>query len=315
MKRIKLFEEFIKEAVDQDLYKIYLCIDPQSNQKWWTNKGFAGEEFFTQLSFDNYKDVDIDPSYPVLNYSSKICKHLLDKGLIKDENVYNHPKYIKLSGSKSEFHKKVEGDVNIPTTCYNKADALKQIGFPMIAKPTKGHSGIGIQIFKTDAEFEKADHSKLDVYSQYVDKKSEHRIINFKGKPIFWMQREPMNDKAKTGKGSGDEEMEFKYIKRNCNTLPGKFTKLIEKYCNMFKELPYITFDIMEDQGGKLYVIESNSQAGVPYDSAVHIYRNIFKDFYGRDVNDKATAKLADLSDFMNQKTLDSNPERFEIKD
>ena len=74
---------------------------------------------------------------------------LLKEGLIKDENVYNHPKYIKQSGSKAEFHKIVDGDENIPQTCHSKEEALK-IGFPLIAKPADGHSGpppeeVGVQ--------------------------------------------------------------------------------------------------------------------------------------------------------------------------
>ena len=148
MKYVKLFEEFLNEAKEQqDLFKAYLCIDPGSGHRWWSYKDFAGSKFFVQLTLENYKDIDIDPELPVLNYNSKVCKTLLDEGLIKDDNVYNHPKYIKQSGSKSEFHKIVDGDENIPKTCHTKEDAL-EIGFPLIAKPSDGHSGLGIQVFK-----------------------------------------------------------------------------------------------------------------------------------------------------------------------
>jgi hypothetical protein len=312
MKSVKLFEQFILESTG-DIHKIYLCIDPASGHRWWSYKDFAGDKFFVQLTLENYKNVDINPEYPVLNYNSKVCKKLLDAGLIKDENVYNHPKFIELSGSKTEFHKRVDGDDNIPITCHSKDEAIEKVGFPMIAKPTSGHSGIGIQIFKNEKEFNQADHVKLDLYSQYIDKKSEHRLLNFKGKPIFWMQREPMNDKAKIGKGKGDEQMQFKYIKRDLSTLPDKFNKVINKYCDLFKELPYITFDIMEDKSGKIYVIESNAQPGVPYDSTVQIYRTLFKDFWGREVNQITSTYLDELSEFMNKKTLELDPERFEI--
>lgn len=312
--KILTFAQFLNEAVEKnDLHKVYLCLDPASGHRWWSYKDFAGSKFFTQLTMENYKEIEINPDYPVLNYNSKVCKRLLDEGLIKDENVYNHPKHIKLSGSKSEFHKRVDGDENIPTTCHIKEEAIEKVGFPMIAKPASGHSGIGIQIFKDEKEFKGADHSKLDLYSQYVDKKSEHRLINFKGKPIFWMEREPLNDKAKSGKGKGDEQMEFKYIKKSPADLPQKFKSLVEKYCGLFKELPYITFDIMEDRDGKLYVIESNAQAGVPYDSTVVIYKNIFNDFYGRRVDLGTRNYLDGLSAFMDKKTLELDPKRFEI--
>ena len=314
MERIKLFEEFLNEAKEQqDLFKAYLCIDPGSGHRWWSYKDFAGSKFFVQLTLENYKDIDIDPELPVLNYNSKVCKTLLDEGLIKDENVYNHPKYIKQSGSKSEFHKIVDGDENIPQTCHTKEEAL-EIGFPLIAKPADGHSGLGIQVFKDKKSFDSADHSKLDVYSEYINKKSEHRLFNFKGTPFFWMEREPMNDKAKSGDGDGEEEMKFKYIKRDVSTIPQKFHDLVEKFCKKFSDLPYLCFDIMEDQDGKLYIIESNSQPGVPYDSTIETYKQIFNDFFKRDLDKQTLTELEKLAKFMNAKTLELDPERFEIK-
>ena len=71
----------------------------------------------------------------------------------------------------------------------------------------------------------------------------------------------------------------------------------------MFSDLPYICFDIMEDQDGKLYIIESNSMPGVPFDATVAIYRTLFKDFYGRDVDNDTDLKLKEFSDFMCKKS------------
>lgn len=313
MKRIKLFEQFIAEQDKSDLHKIYLAINPDSGHRWWSYKDFAGDNFFIQVTLENYKDLDINPDLPVLTYNSKVTQKLLDEGLIKKENVYNLPEFIKQSGSKAEFHKLVDGDENIPQTTDNEKDAL-QIGFPLIGKPAEGHSGLGIQIFKNQNEWDAADHSKLDVYSEYIDKAGEHRLITFKGVPFFWMERKPMNDKAKTGKGKGDEQMEFKYIKRKINTIPQKFKDLVQKFGNIFSDLPYICFDVMEDKSGKLYVIESNSQPGVPFDSTIQIYRQLFRDFNGRMVNDIADKELTRLSKYLNDKTLELDTKRFEIE-
>lgn len=317
MKQIKSFNQFINENLNEDtndLFKVYLAIDPDSGHRWWSYKGFASDNFFIQINKDNYKDIDINPDYPILTYNSKVVEMLLKEGLVKNENVYNRPEFIKQSGSKAEFHKIVDGDENIPQTCHDEKEAL-EIGFPLIAKPAEGHSGIGIQVFKSQEDWDKADHSKFDVYSEFVDKKSEHRIINFKGDAFFWMEREPLNDKAKSGDGDGKEEMNFKYIKRDITTLPEKFKTLIEKFCEKFKDLPYICFDIMEDQEGKLYIIESNSQPGVPYDSTVQIYRKIFNDFYGREVNKDTDKVLTKLSNDLDKKTIELDSERFEIKE
>ena len=70
----------------------------------------------------------------------------------------------------------------------------------------------------------------------------------------------------------------------------------------------------MEDKSGKLYIIESNSQPGVPYDSTVQIYRQLFKDFNGREVSDVADKELTKMSKYLDKKTLELDPKRFEIK-
>jgi len=315
MKKIKMFEQFLLEKEEAlDLHKIYLAINPDSGHRWWSYKDFAGDNFFTQVTLENYKDIDIDPNLPILTYNSKVTQKLLDEGLIREKNIYNHPKHIRKSGSKAEFHKLVEGDENIPKTCDNTDKAIGEIGFPMIAKPAEGHSGIGIVVIKDQEAWDAVDHSKLDVYSEYIDKKSEHRLITFKGTPFFWMQREPMNDKAKSGEGDGDEQMEFKYIKKDINKIPEKFNELVDKFGKIFSDLPYICFDVMEDQAGKLYIIESNSQPGVPYDSTIQIYKQLFSDFNGRDVNEATAKKLAELGTYMDGKTMELDPDRFEIE-
>jgi len=314
MKRIKLFEEFITEKEEYtDLSKIYLAINPDSGHRWWSYKDFAGDNFFKQITLENYKNLGINPEYPILTYNSDVTQRLIYEGFIKKENVYNLPEFIKQSGSKSEFHKLVEGDENIPKTFYNEKDALK-LGFPLIGKPAEGHSGLGIQVFKDQKSWDAADHSKLDVYSEYIDKAAEHRLITFKGKPFFWMERKPMNAKAKSGDGEGKEQMEFKYIKRKIETIPQKFKDLVEKLGKIFSDLPYICFDVMEDKSGKLYVIESNSQPGVPFDSTVQIYRQLFKDFNGREVNAVTDKELTRLSKYLDNRTLELDPDRFEIE-
>ena len=313
MTRVRVFEDFSQDKGGKDLQKIYLAIDPGSGHRWWSYKGFAADNYFIQLTLENYKKIKINPEYPVLTYNSKVVNTLLEEGLIKPENVYNHPKFIKNSGSKAKFHELVDGDENIPTTTQNYKEAVEKIGFPMIAKPAEGHSGLGIQVFKDQESFDKADHSKFDVYSEFIDKASEHRLITFKGECFYWMERQPMNDKAKNGDGKADEQTMFKYIKRDPAKIGDAYTTLVKKYGEIFKDLPYICFDVMEDKDGKVYVIESNSQPGVPFDSTVHIYRVLFKDFYGRDVDAQTDKSLKEFSDYLDKKTMDLEPERFEV--
>jgi hypothetical protein len=122
-----------------------------------------------------------------------------------------------------------------------------------------------------------------------------------------------MNDKAKNGDGKADEQTMFKYIKRDPAKIGDAYKALVTKYGKIFKDLPYICFDVMEDKDGKVYVIESNSQPGVPFDSTVHIYRVLFKDFYGRDVDEQTEKSLKEFSAYLDKKTTDLEPERFEV--
>lgn len=137
-----------------------------------------------------------------------------------------------------------------------------------------------------------------------LTKKVSTVFFTFKGKPFFWQERQPTNDKAKTGDGDDKERMMFNYIKKDVSKTPEKFNKIISKFGKIFKDLPFICFDIMEDQDGKLYIIESNSMPGVPFDSTVDIYRVIFEDFYGRKVDAETETKLKELANYMNNKTV-----------
>jgi len=310
-------EDLLKESVNTEdsLGKVYLALREDSGQRWWTYKGFAGDNFFTQIHENNMDDIDINPDYPVLTYHSDTVNKLLKAGKIKKENVYNHPDHISKSGSKEEFHKLVGEDENIPKTVYSKNDALEQLEFPIIAKPAEGHSGKGIQIINKPDLMEDVDEKIFDTFSEYIDKEEEHRFINFKGKPIFWMERTPLNEKAKTGKGSAKSEMEFGYAKRSLSDLPEDYRKVLERFCKIYEDLPYMCFDVMKGKNGKVYIIESNAQPGVPFDSTVEAYKHIYEDFYKKPLNKESLTKLEEYAKTMIEKTLKKDGgKRFSIK-
>jgi hypothetical protein len=310
-------EDLLKESVNTEsgLGKVYLALREDSGQRWWTYKGFAGDKFFTQVHENNMNDIDINPDYPVLTYHSDTVNKLIKAGKIKKENVYNHPDHISKSGSKEEFHKLVGEDKNIPKTVYSKNDALEQLEFPIIAKPAEGHSGKGIQIINKPDLMEDVDEKIFDTFSEYIDKEEEHRFINFKGKPIFWMERTPLNEKAKTGKGSAKSEMEFGYAKRRLSDLPEDYRKVLERFCKIYEDLPYMCFDVMKGKNGKVYIIESNAQPGVPFDSTVEAYKHIYEDFYKKPLNKESLTKLEEYANTMIEKTLKKDGgKRFSIK-
>ncbi len=313
MNNLLSFDEFINEGLSDkypSLKKVYLATKRSSGQKWLSYKGFAGDKFFIQVTEHNIDKLDIDKSFPVLNYHGDITKELLKSGKILAENIYNHPDEISKSGSKVEFHKLVGEDENIPKTVFNVEEA-KKMKFPIIGKPKGGHSGIGIQVFEDITELEDIDGSKFDTFSVFVDKVEEHRFIAFKGKAIFWMERTPYNDKAKSGSGEADEEMEFEYKRMDVAKLPEDYKKVLEKFCKIYKDLPYICFDIMKSKDGKVYVIESNAMPGVPFDSTVKIYENIYEDFYKEKVDEKSQVMLDKYAADLIERTTKKDKKRF----
>lgn len=313
MKYFKPFSDWSQHRDDfnLDLFKVYITVDPESNQKYINYKEFATDKFFNKI--DNIDQINrIDPFAPILNYDSRITRDLISKFRIDDSRIYNHPDLIIQSGSKVIFHQRVGDHPNVPKTVFTQKDALG-LKFPVVAKPSKKHSGIGLQVFNKSSELKKSNPSDFDLYSEWVDKKEEHRIITFKGKSILWMQRHPLNDKASTGKGDKDSEMNFKYTKI-LGVLPDNITSVLSEFCGMFSELPYICFDLMVDQQDKAWIIESNVMPGVPFDVMVNLYQEIFKDWYGRDVNSATLNKLDQLAKELDQKTLLSDTMRFDIK-
>jgi len=313
MQNLLSFDEFISEG-NSDKYpslkKVYLATKRSSGQKWLSYKGFAGDKFFIQVTENNIDKIDIDKSFPILNYHGDITKQLLKDNKILAENIYNHPDQISKSGSKVEFHKLVGEDENIPKTVFDIKDT-SDMKFPIIGKPKSGHSGIGIEVFKDQKSLDEADSSKFDTFSEFVDKAEEHRFILFKGKPIFWMERTPTNSKAKDGSGKTDEEMEFGYKRCDVDKLPEDYLKVLEKFSKIYKDLPYICFDVMKSKDDKVYVIESNAMPGTPFDTTVKIYENIYEDFYGHPVDEASQGKLDEYSKELIERTHKKDKKRF----
>jgi len=313
MKYFKLFEDF-KNDKKSALKKVYLATKTTSGQAYLSNKGFASDKFFIQVTEKNIDDIEINPNYPILNYQSDIINQLLDEGRIKEGNIYNLPKDINLSGSKKKFHELLGDDINIPKTVFSKEDALSKLKFPLIGKPAEGHSGIGIKIFNTKKDFENINEKDFDVFSEFIDKKEEHRFFAFNGNPIFWMERTPANNKAKTGTGDADEKMGFDYTKREIQKIPNDYLHVLEKFCSKFDMFPFICFDMMKCNDNKIYIIESNCQPGVPFDSTVEIYKSIYEDFYDTKIDENSMKVLNSFSKDLIDKTIKGDTERFSIK-
>ena len=295
-------EDLLKESADveSDLHKIYAAVNTDTGHEWAKEEGGKAYKVITPKDISK---LELDPSIPILNYNMAVTEDLVKKFPKMKNFIYNPNETIQVSNSKKDFHERLGDDPNIPKTAYNEKDALK-IGFPLIAKPKTGHSGKGIKIFKDKDEFLKEDKSKYDLFSQFINKKSEHRIINFKGKPMVWMERTPLNEKAKKGDGDASEEMRFKYLKKDPSGLPKNFAKTNKAFCEKFKEIPLICFDIMEDQKGHVYIIESNTMTGMPFNISLELYEKLFEDYYKRPMSNESKNEMKLLSEGLIKRTL-----------
>lgn len=310
--KLKSFEQFVFEAImveENDLNKVYIALDDSDMEgNDFSYKKFCSTNFFKALTPST---TDFNPDLPILNYSNDTVNHFVEK--IKRDNVYNLPRYTDEVSKKERFHQLVGQHENVPLSVFTKNNALQYLRFPVIAKPSDNHSGLGIQVFKKAEDLQGSDVD-FAVYSEFIDKAEEHRFMIFKGQVMAWMERKPLNQKAKTGEGDKDSEMDFAYEYKTTEDLPNEYLELIKKFVELFPELPYMTIDAMRGVDKKLYIIEINSKAGMPFDVSVRLYKHIFEDFYGKKIGPDSEKNLEMIAAELKKKTLDKEKGKFTIQ-
>ncbi len=160
--RLKTFNEFITEKTHQVNRKVqFIKVDPVKSStdnkimKKLTEE--ARDRFYEVFLQEDYKDIlslteKMDLNRPMLVYAGsknkdteKFVMEIYEKN---PAMVYNIPKEMKKTGSKVEFHKIFDNEDFVPKTVF-KLDETEGLAWPIIAKPSEGHSGRGIEKFKT----------------------------------------------------------------------------------------------------------------------------------------------------------------------
>jgi len=283
------------------LQKIYLCFGGDSGKK----------KDICDILFLSIENKSINGNFPILNYNGSRLKRFIVDNLIKEENCYISPFTSNSISDKKEFHLHVGEDDNIPRTVFTKEE-VKKLTFPIVAKPSQGESGIGIVKFNTLQELEESSES-FSIFSNYIEKVSEDRIIVFKGKVIYWTQRIALNEKAKTLNGSSDEETNFQYILKNVEKLPIEIQNIVDKFSEKFDFLSWFCIDLMIDNNGKYWVVEINSQPGVAFNILSLLYENIYEDFYKEKLNHKTKEILDKISKELIDQDLE-NSDKFKVE-
>ena len=305
--KIASYSEFIKiyEGKDSPIEKIQILREKgadhsKDNEKMYKLTKDVNDRLFINLVTSD-KDVMSKISFndPMLIYtglSNNDSDKLVNKIIAENGDiVYNLPSEMRKTSSKVGFHKMFKNDF-IPKTVFTKNDT-KRLKWPIICKPDKGHSGIGIEKFDTFSELDKSD-GEFDLYSECVDFNREYRVLVFKGNPFLVYERILVEDDNKSVVTKNrDEAVSFVYVEQDKDKIPYYDSlKSITKKINEKINLDLYSLDFFIENGsGDVKVIEANSQQGLGSNTLVHIYEMFYKDFYNKSISDNDKNFISDV--------------------
>ena len=242
--------------------------------------------FFNDNNINYTLKRNIDKNIPILRYgagNANISLFISKMGL-SPECLYNKPDYVKISGDKARWHMLFNDKPYIPKTVFTKKEALSELTFPIVAKPSAGHSGIGIVKFSDDDSL-KNSTSSYDLYSEWVKSVGEFRALFVKDNLCLLYERIPRIDMNKTVETKKkNEEVQFIYIEQDMKKFP--LLQQIKDICiDMRKLLPLDVFslDFLVDKNDKIWILENNSNSGLAAMSLAALYLGIYRDFYRMD--------------------------------
>jgi len=293
---VLLFEDFVLEEDNQQKKKINFLLAGEKVEGLTgkNNKRIYGEindkcldELFNTYYAvgDKDKDLNVDNTLPLIYYGGNKPEALnfLKKYNYTEENMYNTPDQMKLSGNKSTFYKMFSDLKYIPKTAYDvKAAAKLQV--PIIAKPDSEHSGLGIEIFQTYNDL-KISKNEFDNFAEAKDIKNEFRVLLMKDEIILISER-ISNSGNEIADKDINEQTEFVYVEQDLNKVDfiDELTIIIKEIRSKIK-LGVWSIDILLDTSNKLWVIEINSASGMATDKMTKTYISVFNDFYPENIS------------------------------
>ena len=292
--KILSFDQFVNEAfVRSEFQKVMITRRAEIDDSFITGHEYSTKDYWVILTKDD-KPEDAPTDLPVLNYDKETLKKFMKAGVINEKQIYNNIQAREKVSSKAEFYKAhLDSGYIIPTVL--DAKDIKELKFPIVAKPDNNHSGLGIQVFDKPEDLENADLSKFSSFSEKINIKEEHRFFIWRSEVIQWTERKPMDEETKDiSKKEKDKETNFSYILRN-ETPDPDFLKCIAYFGDYHSDLDFYAVDIAKDENDKLYVFEINSEPGTLFGVLTLVYARIYTDYYGHQMS-KETLKL--LKDF-----------------
>ena len=280
---IKYWKYFLFEGRD---YKINWIqqepVDSQVDDELKELNELASKELYNTIYLSDKEIPNLDSDTPLLNFINTGFDKIEKKVHFMDD-IYNRPKEMEKSSRKDDWHNLL-GDADwLPKTTTDKSK-VKNLKFPIIAKPATGHSGIGIMKFDTLEEYQKEldkGDSKLDVFSEVIkDIDTEFRMVFCRDTLFLVYERVPIKKDNKTiDTKNPDESLSFLYVEQDLDKEGYDLGNIVEEFKDKI-DLDFFALDVMRDKSGKYWVIESNSAIGMGANTMARAYEAICNDFY-----------------------------------
>lgn len=309
--KLLTLEEFADDIKKINFIKYQPVYYPNKTKKFADLTDKVTETLFTVIGTTKKGKQGLNLDAPILYYGGTQPQSLkyLEQFVPDIKGMYNQPtdltekvKFAKLFGDK-EY---------LPTSAYTLKEAEK-LNFPVVAKPKKGLSGIGIQKFDTIEELKKAK-GEFDIFSEYIDHVREYRAFFCKDRMILLDERViSETDPVSIDTKSKDEKMNFVYVHQDETKVPW-MSKLLEiaNELNSALKLGLYSVDFFLTEDDEIKVIEVNSGSGMGSEKLCLAYTAIYEDFYGEPVPVKVKKFMKKICDEFTRITWDLNPK--EIK-
>jgi hypothetical protein len=206
MRSIYTFEDFILEADETDqLKKICIAVSVEMpDNKYVYDSKYNVSKVFELLD----KNKKAEPSEtPVLNYANWKIEKMIKDGW-DSKFIYNSIEAKQRVSSKVKWCKTHEESEHTPKVVFDKSN-LKELKYPIIAKPDNRYSGQGIMVFKEEKDLEGVDLDQFSVFSEKINIVDELRIYCWKGKPLMLVYRVPANEETKNLSKKADDKLVF----------------------------------------------------------------------------------------------------------
>ena len=301
------FEQFILEQETQGQLKriaLAVSVDMPDNKYIYDSK-YNVSKMFEILT----KDKKAEPSkMPVFNYSNWKVEKMIKDGW-DPKLIFNSVKAKERVSSKAKWHKIHEGSKYTPNVVFNKGD-IKNLAFPIVAKPDNRYAGQGIVVFKKPDELVDATLEEFAVFSEKINIKEELRIFCWKGRPIMHVFRVPANDQTKDLSKDPKDKLKFNYELAN-QQVNGDLMDVVQEFSKVHSDLDFYSIDVVIDDKGHPYVIEMSSEPGPIFGVMGHVYKELYTEYFGEPVSPE-TDRLIDtyIEEDIDQ-TINSDKSRF----